>query len=193
MEYTQPKKRYSHLLMAITLCLAGTTSLAYAEQAPSEGTREFLSDPGRVGSLTGTILGGALTAHPVGTVVGSILGFFVGKQSMFESPEKQRLSQASYAQRSIIPKTEEKAEETVLASAPEEISPTLETGKSDEILGELATIKEMLKDMAEAKAEEDAQQTQTPAEQIASLCYGNHDNLSDPRLMSICYYHQSSS
>lgn len=45
---------------------------------------EYLSDQRRVGSLAGSILGGALIAHPAGTVVGSVLGFVLGSQAMQE-------------------------------------------------------------------------------------------------------------
>lgn len=44
----------------------------------------YLSDQRRVGSLAGSILGGALIAHPAGTVVGSVIGFVLGSQAMNE-------------------------------------------------------------------------------------------------------------
>lgn len=93
-------RRYKHYLIAVTFCLAGTA--AYAEENGSNGVREFLSDPHRVGSLAGTIIGGALTAHPAGVVTGSVIGYFLGKKTMHQSNEQQ-LAQASYARTSIIP------------------------------------------------------------------------------------------
>jgi len=170
MKYIQPKKRYSHLLIAITLCLAGTTSLTHAAQGSPESTKEFLSDPSRVGSLTGTILGGALTAHPAGTVVGSILGFFVGKQSMFESPEKQRLAQSSYAQRSIIPISTEATEQPIL---------TLDTSTP-----EAGEILQTQTDIIDKEF-----QALSPLQQITAYCYGNQSSAINPTLQSMCYYY----
>lgn len=46
-------------------------------------TRDYLADRSRVGSLAGTVVGGALTAHPVGTVVGAVVGYWMGKESDF--------------------------------------------------------------------------------------------------------------
>ncbi len=111
--------------MAIALSLACSVSLGHAAES-QKNTQEFLSDPSRVGSLAGTILGGALTAHPVGTLAGSVVGFFVGKQSMYSETEKREsFSPQQYARRSIIP------EETI---AEEEISPQIMTAQlTDEI------------------------------------------------------------
>lgn len=69
----------------------------------SEFTRDYLSDPRRVGTLAGSILGGALTAHPAGTVLGSLVGFFIGKQSMFNEDDRPGQQQTGFAQRSIVP------------------------------------------------------------------------------------------
>lgn len=175
------KKQRFTTIAAFTL--AASISTAHAASATSENTKEFLSDPHRVGTLAGSILGGVLTAHPAGTVAGSILGYVFGKTSAFKSQEGVKATQQARYARSIIPKTEEIA----VASVPEEIAPI---DKSPDIMGELATIKDILNGMAEKKAAEEAQQRPTNA---ASLCYGNQGKLSDPRLMSICYYHQSSS
>ncbi|HHJ81210.1 MAG TPA: hypothetical protein ENJ65_06210, partial [Candidatus Tenderia electrophaga] len=102
MKSKSTKTCYKHYLIAITFCLAGTTPSAYAEENSSNGIREFLSDPHRVGSLTGTIIGGALTAHPAGVVAGSVIGYYVGKKTMHQSTEAQ-IAQASYTRASIIP------------------------------------------------------------------------------------------
>ncbi|MDZ4263363.1 MAG: hypothetical protein U1B30_13670 [Pseudomonadota bacterium] len=98
-------KNSPHLLAIAALCLAATAPLAQAEGDSSNGARAFLSDPQRVGSLAGTILGGALTAHPIGTLAGSIIGFFVGKETMHKDLEHPQPGQFSYAQRSFIPAT----------------------------------------------------------------------------------------
>lgn len=73
----------------------GSHAPAHAESAvngiAAQGREEsgyieaYLSDQRRVGSLAGGILGGALIAHPAGTVVGSLLGFVLGSQAMEES------------------------------------------------------------------------------------------------------------
>ncbi len=156
------KKTYKNQLVAITFCLAGVASQAHAEQ----NTKEFLSDPSRVGSLTGTILGGALTAHPVGTLAGSVIGFFVGKQSMFESPEKQELTQLSQAQRSIIPSSPTK---TSFAFNPAQPM----------TLGQTGTV-------YTSTAQPSATQ------KISAYCSGNTGNAIDPILQTLCYYRQSS-
>jgi hypothetical protein len=66
--------------------------------------RDYLSDPRRSGSLAGSILGGAMVAHPAGPIIGSVVGFFIGKKSMFNE-EKSREMKASllYAKRDIVP------------------------------------------------------------------------------------------
>jgi hypothetical protein len=168
MKSIRSKKQSGHIAIAIALCLAATTSLAYAEddedenQAPTENTKEFLSDPSRVGSLTGTILGGALTAHPVGTVAGSIIGFFVGKQSMFKSPEKERMEQLSRAPRSIIPN----GSDAFASNASQAMMP----GLQGHTYG----------------------QQGTAMQQIATYCSGNKSSAKDPILQTLCYYRQSS-
>jgi hypothetical protein len=112
MKPTPSKRKNISTLLAITaLCLTTTAPLTYAEEDSSNGISNFLSDPQRVGSLTGTILGGALTAHPIGTLAGSIIGFFIGKQTTHQLPSQQPLAQSSYARRSFAPL---KAEETAI-------------------------------------------------------------------------------
>ncbi len=106
MKSTAPKKQKNRYLMVIAvLSLTAAISTSQAASGESENTKEFLSDPHRVGTITGSILGGVLTAHPAGSIAGSILGYIVGKQSIFKSPKQQRLAQASFAKRSIIPST----------------------------------------------------------------------------------------
>jgi len=101
-----------HQWLTLSLCLAASPSLVLAEE---ENTlREFLSDPQRVGSLTGTIIGGALTAHPAGAAAGTLLGFFVGKQSMFETAEQKQTKQSRYAAASIVPISETSEEQQTL-------------------------------------------------------------------------------
>ena len=147
MKPTYSKKQKNRFVTAIAaLGLVATISTAQAA-ATSENTKEFLSDPHRVGTIAGSILGGVLTAHPAGTIAGSIIGYVFGKSSAFKSEEEANLAQLSrYAKRSIIP-------ETALAPEPE------------------------------------TQPTPSTPEQIASYCYGNQANVSDPKLMAMCYYY----
>lgn len=128
MKPTASKTKASHPLLAIALCLSAAAPLAHAEAGASKsnGVREFLSNRERVGSLTGTIIGGALTAHPVGTVAGSIIGFFIGKETMHKTPEQQQLINPSYARRSFVPDTPETAAAPTLAlSTATEATPLL--------------------------------------------------------------------
>ncbi len=154
------KTHYKHQLIAITLCLAGTT--AYAEENSSNGIRNFLSDPHRVGSLTGTIIGGALTAHPVGVVAGSVIGYYFGKETMHKSTEQQ-LAQASYARASIIP------------------SAFAERGQQFQKAGSRYTF----------APSSSAPSVGVPL-QIAAHCYGNNSATLDPKRQSMCYYYLSS-
>lgn len=57
--------------------LTGPVTLLASENA----AKAFSSDSSSVSTLAGTIIGGALTAHPVGTMVGGIVGFFAGEGS----------------------------------------------------------------------------------------------------------------
>ncbi len=45
---------------------------------------DFLSDRSRTGTLVGSVIGGAVTAHPVGILLGSIGGYLVGKSSIYQ-------------------------------------------------------------------------------------------------------------
>jgi hypothetical protein len=98
---------------ALVLSSLGGTALA-AESAPEKETsltdqateyvRDYLSDHRRAGSLAGSILGGALMAHPIGPVLGSLVGFFIGKQTMFNEDKTRGLeAQSVLAKRDIVP------------------------------------------------------------------------------------------
>ncbi len=75
------------LATLLTATPAWAASPADAEHA-GPSTRDFLADESRVGGLAGTLIGGALTAHPAGTVVGAVVGYMVGKKSDF-TPEEE--------------------------------------------------------------------------------------------------------
>ncbi len=220
MNLIQPKIKNRPLLLAIALCLTATTPLAEAEEGVSNSARDFLSDPQRVGSLTGTILGGALTAHPIGTLAGGIIGFFVGKQTMHKSPEQ--LAQTSYARRSFIPTIIQETAIPMLAldtSTPEVatfvptttlIAPPPLTTTFSATIQQQATLNPskvtgpVVASVASAPKMFDAPQSVptptiattkqlSPLEQIASLCYGGgQSKASNPDLQALCYYQQSS-
>jgi len=40
--------------------------------------QEFFDDPPRTGTLLGTVIGGAMTAHPLGTLTGGVVGYMLG-------------------------------------------------------------------------------------------------------------------
>jgi hypothetical protein len=105
----------SALILASTLtfiggktCAAEATSVKESSltERPAAYIRDYLSDPRRTGSLAGSILGGALSAHPAGPIVGSLVGFFVGKQSMHsEEKSREQRSSVMYARRDIVPQS----------------------------------------------------------------------------------------
>jgi hypothetical protein len=134
----------------------------------SEFMRDYLSDPRRTGSLAGSVIGGALSAHPAGPILGGLVGFFVGKQSMFNE-DKTRNQQAKvlYAKRDIVPQAGQPAATLSFVSAqgitfdtaPAVSAPTTPPGFS--------------------------------RTQIAAMC-GGGQALADPRLRSLCFYSQGS-
>lgn len=67
------------------------------------GTKEYLSDPARVGSLSGSILMSSLLTHPWAPLLGSVAGFFIGKHSDFSREDDKAQEYEAYANRSIIP------------------------------------------------------------------------------------------
>ncbi|MFC1750718.1 hypothetical protein ACFL2V_18160 [Pseudomonadota bacterium] len=179
MKYTNSKTNTGQL-MALTLCAALIAPAVHAEQEKQGNVQGFLSDPHRVGSLTGTILGGALTAHPAGAIAGSIIGFFIGKQSMFDKTKEQELARFNYKKRAVIPANPETSEHHMLAFNEPGASFSL-SDTSDGI--QLSTF---------------SSQTQpdqlSALQQVAAYCYGSNSrqNNFDPQLQAMCYYHQSS-
>lgn len=72
-----------------------------------EETEDFLSDRGRVGAVTGSILAGAALSNPFAPLVGNIVGFLVGKHSDSSRQSEKQAAQlaggGSQGSRSIIP------------------------------------------------------------------------------------------
>ena len=71
-------------IICITGLLPTATVTAASNHASSDSTAEMLTDEylkgdSNVASITGSILGGALTAHPAGAVVGSVGGYLISK------------------------------------------------------------------------------------------------------------------
>lgn len=69
-------------------------------------TQEYLADKRRAGALVGSLLGTALTVHPAGSIVGSILGFWIGKATMHDDPSVRAAARSEGPldpRRSIIP------------------------------------------------------------------------------------------
>jgi hypothetical protein len=176
-------------LLSMSL-LAGTVlageSAPAKESSAGEDTsgyiRDYLSDPRRTGSLAGSILGGALTANPAGTIIGSVIGFFVGKNSMYNE-DKARAAQATakYAKREIVP-----------LDAQVQGAPTLSFADPKGIAfaatpsGNAAAAP--LQAMTSPKSVPDTMAMSR--DQIAKQCGGK--GLGDPRLRSLCFYYQGS-
>ena len=70
----------------------------------AEETEGFLSDPARAGSLIGTILAGAALANPLSPILGSVAGYFIGKDTDYTNSNKAQ--QNAYARRSLIPEND---------------------------------------------------------------------------------------
>ena len=174
--------------LGVALLLATTPGRVHADEpvaAPgqSEGIssyiRDYLSDPRRTGSLAGSVIGGAMLAHPAGPFVGSVIGFFVGKKSMFDE-DKVRAAQdrAVYAKRDIIP--------------------TAGTGQDIPSLSFSNPLGITFDKPATAVAEKSPPQplVAEPASvasgisraQIAEQCAGK--GRQDPRLRGLCFYYQ---
>lgn len=101
-------KDYKAIHLVIVTSILLTVSSLRAEESPalesfSDGTKEYLSDPARTGSLVGTILAGAALANPLAPLIGSVAGFFIGKTSDYSDRGGNSL-RSVYSSRSFIPK-----------------------------------------------------------------------------------------
>lgn len=103
---------YDNKVVCITVfsaILFTTSELRADDQLPAsnafaEGTKEFLSDPARTGSLLGSILAGAAVANPLAPLLGSVAGFVIGKSSAFSKKRSDSTKRNLYSNRSLIPK-----------------------------------------------------------------------------------------
>ncbi len=95
----------THLVIITSILLAASS--LHAEESPalesfSDGTKDYLADPARTGSLVGSILAGAALANPLAPLLGSVAGFVIGKTSDYsDRPSNPR--QPVYSGRSFIP------------------------------------------------------------------------------------------
>ena len=106
------KKNFNHSKAIYVVTIVGILSTASgvcaeerlpASEALSERTKEFLSDPGRTGSLLGSILAGAAVANPLAPLLGSVAGFMIGKSSAFTNKDSNATRRQAYINRSLIP------------------------------------------------------------------------------------------
>jgi len=162
------------------------------EQA-SDYIRDYLSDHRRAGSLAGSILGGALFAHPAGPVLGSLLGFLVGKQTMFNE-DKVRSQQAKslVARRSIappdgkgqgIPTLSFATSRGIKFDAPPPVNPARTVPPPSGMVSEPPPLPLAMIPMAAPDS--------FSREQITTMC-GSGRALIDPRLRSLCFYYHGS-
>lgn len=156
----------------------GTVSAKDANltDSTSEYFRDYLSDPRRTGSLAGSLIGGALSAHPVGPIVGGLVGFFVGKQSMFnEDKVKAQRESLLYARRDIVPP----------GSA--ESVPTLSFASAQGVTFDTPSVASASPGLA-ASPQAMPKPASFSREQIAAMCVGGV--LGDPRMRALCFYSQ---
>ena len=165
----------------------------------SEYIRDYLSDHRRAGSLAGSILGGALFAHPAGPILGSLVGFFVGKQTMFNEDKARSLqAQSLLARRDIVPKDGKGQGIPTLSFANAQgikfdTPPAANPAATNTVVA--------ARSAPEATSEIAPQAPQVPIpmaaptsfsrEKIATMCGGGRA-LIDPRLQSLCFYFQGS-
>jgi len=152
----------------------------------TEYVRDYLSDHRRAGSLAGSILGGALLAHPIGPVLGSLVGFFIGKQTMFNEDKARDLqAQSVLARRDIVPQ-DGKAQGIPTLSFANSQGVTFDTppaASTAAVAGSSPLAPQIPIPMAAP--------THFSREQIATMC-GSGRALVDPRLQSMCFYFQGS-
>jgi hypothetical protein len=139
----------------------------------SSYVRDYLSDPRRAGSLAGSILGGALSAHPAGPVLGSLVGFFIGKQSMFNEEKTSDLKAGLlYARRDIVPQNGLPAPTLSLTNVQRINFDVPDAGMGNQVSMPIPAFGGLSR------------------EQLAVMC-GGGPNV-DPRFRSLCFYSSGS-
>lgn len=162
-------------------------------------TTEYLSDRRRAGSLVGGILGGALTAHPAGPFIGSLLGFWIGKATMHEKEDKEGVSAVTWVdpRRPIVP---ESGVSSVAAMSFDGGTVSFDTSFSGADVGvavraEPAILAAPALDMMPGAAPASpfaplaGRLPEPPSRaQLAMLCAGASADPPDPRLRNACFY-----
>jgi len=165
--------------------LAGETPPAKEQNLTDQASayiRDYLSDSRRAGSLAGSILGGALFAHPAGPILGSLVGFLIGKQTMFDEDKTRGLqAQNLLARRSIVPQDGKGGSIPTLSFASAQ-GVTFDTPAAPETVSGLSPQPLQV-------AIPMAAPSSFSREQIATMC-GSGRALIDPRLRSLCFYFQ---
>lgn len=151
---------------------AVSSGLSLGESASSY-VRDYLSDPRRSGSLAGSILGGALSAHPAGPVLGSLVGFFIGKQSMFNEDKTRDIKAGLlYAKRDIVPQNGQATPTLSLANAQRITFDAPDAGMGSQVSMPSRAMNGLSR------------------EQIVAMCAGGPNV--DPRFRALCFYSSGS-
>ena len=141
--------------------------------------RDYLSDPRRSGSLAGSILGGAMVAHPAGPIIGSVVGFFIGKKSMFnEEKSREMKARLLYAKRDIVP-------QNGLGSSMATLSFTGSQGITFDTLSPVNADLVAIGGIASSTA---PSLPNFSSEQMAKACSGK--SVLSPKFRSMCFYLQ---
>ncbi|MFK7858786.1 MAG: hypothetical protein AB8B64_08195 [Granulosicoccus sp.] len=91
-----------------TIAMLSAPSLSRADDQTSISntitgtTKEYLSDPARTGSIVGSIIAGSAVANPLAPLLGSVVGFIIGKSSSFSDKHSNVSRGAAYPNRSLI-------------------------------------------------------------------------------------------
>jgi hypothetical protein len=94
------------LIISVLGSMLTSANLRAEEPVPlstqvTEETEGFLSDPARSGSLIGTIIAGAAIANPLSPILGSVAGYFIGKDNDYTNKDKAQKN--AYARQGFIP------------------------------------------------------------------------------------------
>ena len=195
------QRRFGTAILVVGLCVmagevaadeAGGNGGPGVAEMTSEFVKDYLSDRRRVGSLAGSVIGGALTAHPAGPVVGGIIGFMVGKQTMFEDgPASADVPSVVDVRRAIVP-DQGSAVATLSFDDPAGISFAPPVATATATAPHQPTIATVVAPAALAP-----QPLGPPAlpgmtrEQLAGMCASGGAARSDPRLRGVCFYFQT--
>jgi len=113
------QKRYRSIAVALSLMLLPTTTL-HAQQ-PEDKPLSATSS-----TLIGSVIAGAISAHPVGLIAGGISGYFVNKYQQYNYAEQEPISAPKDTRQQAAP-------------TPEQLIPE---GKSQRAVAVVATTKQ---------------------------------------------------